>query len=163
MKMNPRVSGSVLVLCLLFTVACAQQPAPPPPGPDLKAEEAAIRKASAEWAKAIAAKDMEKSISYYAADACVLPPGGPRVSDAEGRRKLWEQVFATAGLSIVVEPGDISIAKGGDLAYEIGKAVESMPDKKGKTTTISVKYLVVWKKQADGAWKAQADIWNNDN
>jgi len=35
-------------------------------------------------------------------------------------------------------------------------------NKKGKTTTDGGKYLSVWKKQADGSWKTEANSWNSD-
>src|SRR6266702_2067927 len=33
---------------------------------------------------------------------------------------------------------------------------------KGKASSDRGKYLAVWKKQADGSWKAEADTWNSD-
>jgi ketosteroid isomerase-like protein len=34
--------------------------------------------------------------------------------------------------------------------------------KKGNPVIDNGKYLAVWKKQADGSWKAEADTWNSD-
>jgi ketosteroid isomerase-like protein len=38
----------------------------------------------------------------------------------------------------------------------------TMKDAQGKPVTDRGKYTEVWKKQADGKWKAVADIWNSD-
>jgi uncharacterized protein (TIGR02246 family) len=152
----------LVILGALVFAACAQQPPAPPP-PDLKAEEAAIRAASTAWAKAAEAKDLEKSLSYYAADAVVLPPGMPLIKDAAGRRKMWEGLLTAPGLSISFGPTSIAVSHHADLAYEIGTATETTTDKKGKATSKAGKYVVVWKKQSDGAWKVAADIFNFDN
>ncbi|MBI3670489.1 MAG: hypothetical protein HY237_11995, partial [Acidobacteria bacterium] len=56
----------------------------------------------------------------------------------------------------------IEAAKSGDIGYETGTFQLSAKDKKGKATTTIGKYVVVWKKQSDGSWKAAADIWNAD-
>jgi uncharacterized protein (TIGR02246 family) len=161
MKRNAVLIRGFLGLLLAFAASCAQQqPAPPPP--DLKAEEAAIRAASVAWGKAAEAKDLEKSLSYYAADAVILPPGMPLITDAAGRRKMWESLLGTPGLSVTFGPTSITVSHHADLAYEIGIATETMTDKKGKATAKAGKYTVVWKKQPDGSWKVAADIFNFD-
>ena len=35
-------------------------------------------------------------------------------------------------------------------------------DTHGKTVNDTGKYVCVWKKQADGSWKAEVDTWNSD-
>jgi ketosteroid isomerase-like protein len=54
------------------------------------------------------------------------------------------------------------VARSGDLAVEYGNFAMTVKDKKGKPNTVNEKYVVAWKKQADGDWKAIADIWNAD-
>jgi ketosteroid isomerase-like protein len=56
----------------------------------------------------------------------------------------------------------IEVARSGDLAVEFGTFAMTMNDKKGKPVTENEKYVVTWKKQADGKWKVIADIWNTD-
>ncbi len=56
----------------------------------------------------------------------------------------------------------VEVARSGDIAYETGTYALTSTDKKGKATTSKGKYVVVWKKQPDGKWKAAADIWNPD-
>jgi ketosteroid isomerase-like protein len=38
----------------------------------------------------------------------------------------------------------------------------TVTDKKGKSTTQTGQYVLVWKKQADGSWKVAADTSAND-
>ena len=54
------------------------------------------------------------------------------------------------------------VTRSGDLAAEYGTFAMILKDKKGKPTTQTEKYIITWKKQADGKWKAAGDIWNAD-
>ena len=53
-------------------------------------------------------------------------------------------------------------ARSGDLAYETGTFEESFRDATGKPVRVTGKYVVVWKKQTGGQWKAVVDIFNTD-
>ena len=50
----------------------------------------------------------------------------------------------------------------GDYAIETGAAIWTLTPKKGKAMTDTVKYVTVWKKQADASWKIIRDINNSD-
>ena len=57
--------------------------------PDADAEAAAIQSLANDWFKAIAAKDLEKTLSFYAPEAQYLSAGRPAAATPEERRKLW--------------------------------------------------------------------------
>src|SRR5260370_1183035 len=60
------------VALALFQLGCTQAPLPVP---DTRADdEKAIREGEAQWAKEMAAKDVEKSVSHYADGASLLMP-----------------------------------------------------------------------------------------
>jgi ketosteroid isomerase-like protein len=49
-----------------------------------------------------------------------------------------------------------------DLAVEVGKADFKMQTAdQAESSSQTVKYVVVWKRQTDGAWKLFRDIWNS--
>jgi ketosteroid isomerase-like protein len=54
------------------------------------------------------------------------------------------------------------VAQSGDLAYEIGTFDLTLANEAGKSNAMRGKYVVAWKKQASGEWKAAADIFNTD-
>jgi len=54
---------------------------------DTKAEQA-LRDADDAWSKAAASKDLDKTVSYYSADASVLPPNAPIATTKEAIKKL---------------------------------------------------------------------------
>ena len=151
-----------LCACLVGFWGCAEKtPAPPP---DTRAaDEAAVRAASAEWAKVAAAKDLEKTLSYYAEDASMFPPNSPIATGPDARRKMWTALFAPTEMTFSNGATKVEVAKSGDLAYEIGTFQESHKDDKGNPVKLVGKYVVVWKKQAGGDWKAIVDIFNTDN
>jgi len=157
-------------LCLLFaalcamsiTVACAEQTAqkPVPPPDTRKADEAAIRAASADWSKAAQAKDLDKATSYYADDAVFFVNNGARVKGKDSIKMAWKPMLETPGPGLTFETTYVEVARSGDLAYEYGAYDLKTEAKKGKVADEKGKYVVVWKKQADGSWKAVADINN---
>jgi len=153
---------AALVACFVGLSGCNQQATQAPPADTRAADEAAVRAASAEWAKVAAAKDLEKTLSYYAEDASMFPPNMPIVTGAEARRKMWTTLFAPAELVFSNAATKVEVARSGDLAYETGTFEESFKDAKGGPVKVVGKYVVVWKKQPGGQWKAIIDIFNTD-
>ena len=88
--------SSFLLLAALFamviTIACAEQTAqkPAPPPDTRKADEAAIRAASADWSKASQAKDLDKATSYYADEAVFFVNNGARVKGKDAIKMAWK-------------------------------------------------------------------------
>ncbi len=163
MKNSQKYTVLWLVAVVLALGGCAstQQPAPAPADTHVQ-DEAAVRETAQEWGKVIVGKDLDATLSYYADDAWVNPQNAPIAKTADERRNVWAKFFATPGLSDM--QGDITrveVARSGDLAVEYGTFNMTM-DEKGKPTPVAEKYIVVWKKQPDGKWKAIGDIWNTD-
>ncbi len=75
----------------MFTAACQTQ-APP----DTRtADESALRDLDAQWSKAAAAKDAEKTVSYYAENAVLMPPNAPIATEKEAIRTEWKNLLAS--------------------------------------------------------------------
>ena len=121
------------------------------------ANEKAVRDADEQWSKVAAAKDLDKTISFYADDAVVLPPNEAAVITKDGIRNLWKGFFdSLTGISW--KTTRVETAKSGDMAYLIGTYEMTLKDgskDKGK-------YCEVWKKQANGKWKVSADMFSSD-
>ena len=79
----------------------------------------------------------------------------------DAARKSWTESFTRPGFSISWKIDKVE-ASGGDLAYSLGAYEESMDDAKGNVLTDRGKYVTIWKKQADGTWKAAVDAFNSD-
>jgi ketosteroid isomerase-like protein len=60
------------------------------------------------------------------------------------------------------KPTHIELARSGDLAYDFGAMTLTYVDTKGATVDFVGKYVVVWKKSADGQWRVAVDASNPD-
>jgi uncharacterized protein (TIGR02246 family) len=123
--------------------------------------EQALRDLDAQWSKAGEAKDLDKTVSYYSDDAIVMPPNVPIATTKEAIRKAWKDIFDVT-VNGSWKATNVKVAKSGDMAYVSGTYEFTSNDPIGKQVSDRGKYLEVWKKQADGKWKCQADIWNSD-
>ena len=125
------------------------------------ADEKAVRDADAEWSKAAASKDVDKTVAFYADDAIVMPPNAERATTKEAIRKVWKDLLTDAQVSW--KATKVEVAKSGDIGFISGTYEVTMNDiVTGKPVKDRGKYLEVWEKHADGSWKCGADIWNSD-
>ena len=107
-------------------------------------------------------RDLDKAVSFYAEDASYLPPGAPIVVGKDAIRKAWANFLAIPGITLKTTTTKVDVARSGDLAYEIGTWDMTMNDKEGKPVNSKGKYVVAWKKQPGGDWKAVLDMENSD-
>ena len=128
---------------------------------DTKIEQE-LRDLDAKWSAAAGAKDIDKTISYYAEDAIVMPPNAPSAKTRETIRTAWKEMLTTPGAAIRWKTTKVEVAKAGDLACVSGTYEETMTEASGKPVKDYGKYVEIFKKQADGTWKVVADIWNSD-
>ena len=87
---------------------------------DASADEQAIRALDTAWSHAAETKDLDKTVSFYADDASILPPNMPIAAGKNAIRTVWSQFLSMRGFSITFAPSKAVIAKSGDMAYEIG-------------------------------------------
>ena len=147
---------NIFIALLLFSLLCTTSAA------DTKAIEQALRDLDAQWSAAAGAKDLDKTVSYYAEDAIVMPPNASAATTREAIRSAWKEMLTTPGAAISWKATKVEVAKSGDLAYVSGTYEETMTDASGKPVNDRGKYVEIFKKQADGTWKVIADIWNSD-
>ena len=133
----------------------------PAPAADLKADEARIRALIDEWLDAVAAKDADRTASFYAADGLLMPQGAPAAIGTAAVATAWAGLYAMKDFSLTFAPSSITVAEAGDMAFDIGTYELSFTGEDGKKVVDHGKYVVVWKK-VDGDWKAAADIFNSD-
>lgn len=158
----------LLALCAMALAAagCEEEPLNTPTNQQVAearaADEAAIRAASQEWSNAASSKDVEKAVSFYSDDATYNPPGAPLAAGKDAIRKVWTNVLAMPGVNLRWATSKVEVARSGDLAYDTGAYTLTKNDASGNPVTTKGKYVVVWKKQADGKWKVIEDIDNPD-
>ena len=128
---------------------------------DVKNEENAGRQADMDWSKAAASKDVDKVVSYYAEDGAIYAPNTPLAAGRPAIKVAWTGMVNLPGFMVNWVPSRVEVARSGDLAWSTGTytMTTSVP---GTANTDHGKYVAVWKKQSDGNWKVQADIFNSD-
>ena len=144
----------VAVMLMVAVVSCS--PALPP---DTRAaDESAIRQALAAGDRAIANKDADQVMQFFADDAEIFAANAPAMRSSE-LRALLKDAFADPNLSVKAEPVKIEVARAGDLAYGWGTYVQTSTDPaSGRVVTEHGNWVTAFKKQADGKWKAVADV-----
>ncbi len=130
------------------------------PRVDTRAEANAIRELDRRWQAAVAARDIEATLSFYAPDAVEMPANTPTIVGQEAIRKWFESWLLDPNVSNTFSPEVIEVAASGDLAYDRGTYQFAMDTPEGRVEDVG-KYVLIWKK-IDGEWKAIADISNSD-
>jgi uncharacterized protein (TIGR02246 family) len=147
----------VFLASFLLLTGCNTAPSPPSaPAVDISAEKTKIRDLETAWAAAAAAKDLDKTVSFYADDAILMAPGSPPAKSKDAIRTSWKQLYDSAKLTFA--PDRIEVSASGDLATTQGSYTMTMVNPKTKKPIEDKgSYLTVYKKQADGNWKAVED------
>jgi uncharacterized protein (TIGR02246 family) len=157
-----------VVLLFVLSVAAALAACSSPslqsgqPADTRASDAAAIRAADAEWGQAMQAKDVDKSVSFYADDAILLGDKGPAMRGRENIRNEFQKMLSHPSGTVAFTNTGVEVARSGDIAWDYGTYKYTGLDKSGKPMTETGKYLTVWKKQSDGTWKAFADMDNTD-
>jgi ketosteroid isomerase-like protein len=73
---------------------------------------------------------------------------------------VWANYFADPTYQISWKTSSAEVVK--DLGWTAGTFQDSSKGFDGKTVAKNGKYVCVWRKGADGKWKAIRDIWNYD-
>ncbi len=149
---------------LLATVllGCSQQAQSAQPAVNVGEVESTIRATDARWLAAAKSRDAEKSAAFWSDDATILPPEAAPIVGKQAIRAYVAGAFASPDFSIDWKTDKVVVAASGDMAYSTGSDVFTFRTPDHKLVTEHTNGVVVWKKQADGSWKAAIDIWNAD-
>jgi uncharacterized protein (TIGR02246 family) len=145
------LSTRIVALALLAaSTAFAEPPAADP-------NRARVEKLGKQFTDAFNKGDVAGVASMYAEDAVAFPPESDLVKGRPAIEAMWKGMRDMGGQSM--EFVVLDVVSSGNLLVETGKAILQIG---GATpVTVTVKYVVVWKKQKDGSWKITHDIWND--
>jgi len=159
--MQNRYAWTAAIALVVILVGCKQAPLPVPDTHD--ADVKAIRDLQAATVQALAAKDLDKIAAFYADDASVFLPDAHVFNGMGAIKAAMKPQLKDKNFSITFASDKVDVAKSGDLGYSQGSLTYTMTNPKTKKVlTGKGKYVTVYKKQADGGWKAVAYIWNKD-
>jgi ketosteroid isomerase-like protein len=152
-RLNPaRLVPITLSLSLL--AACGAQQSAAPAADNAKIADA-VKAQSAALIVAFNAHDAEKAVSFDAPDYIGMFHGAPNVVGPDADLALTKQQVADPAAKVTVSDEDVSVAAGGDRALWRSTYAYTYTDPKTKQpTTENGNWLIGWRKQADGSWKA---------
>jgi ketosteroid isomerase-like protein len=140
-------------------VACGRPAVPDTRDTDIKA----VKNVEAEVVKAVAAKDLDKIMTYDADDESMLLPNLPIITGKDNIKAAWKFSLADPNFALTFQSTRAEASNGGDFVYTIGTYSMTVSNPKDKKPiTDHGKYLTVFKKQPDGSWKMVADMINSD-
>ena len=129
---------------------------------DVAAERDAILATDRPWQEAIAAKDVDRTVAFWADDAVVVAPGQPTAVGKDAIRRFVTESFKTPGFGVRWETTKVDVSPQGEMAYGFAKTTTTFNGPDGKPTAMKARSVTVWRKGADGRWKCVVDIWNDD-
>jgi uncharacterized protein (TIGR02246 family) len=131
-----------------------------PATPDTRdADVKALKDNETQWNADFAAKDADKLVAHYADDAVLMAPGMPANSGKDAIRKTLQEMIADPALSLKFQSSKVEVARSGDVGYTQGSYTMTMTDPNSKQVINDHgNYVTTYRKQADGSWKAVADI-----
>ena len=127
-----------------------------------EAAVATLRAMDSALSAAVAARDPERTAGFYADNAVLMPVAEPIVEGRDAIREEWRHVFGIPGFTNTSRLVALEPSQAGDLAYLRGVYESPMLGPDGQQVIERGKWLSVWKRQADGAWRIVADIFNTD-
>ena len=119
--------------------------------------EVELRRLGTVWEDVVRSKDVSKIIAFYSDDSYLLRNGKPFIIGKKALIEEWKRLLAQPNYQSAWKPTHIEVAKSLDMAFEIGTLVRSMTDPNGKVISAPGKYVVVWRKEADGKWRVAVD------
>jgi ketosteroid isomerase-like protein len=114
---------------------------------------------NAKFDQAFNSKNAEAIGQLYVDNAVVMPaPAGEPVLGATAIQAFFAGLIAAGVIEHQLTLADA--VEDGNLAYQRGKWAGAMLNESGEKQTFGGNVHLVYRKQADGGWKAVTHIWN---
>lgn len=120
----------------------------------------AIKADEKKWSDEFQAKprSLDALVAHYADDAYFVAPGIKPASGISDIRKAYAEGLKDPNFNISFAADKVDVAAAGDYAISQGRFTETYTDPATKQAkSDSGSFLTVYKKQADGSWKAVQD------
>jgi ketosteroid isomerase-like protein len=145
--MRTHISVPAAVI-LVLTAGCTERV-------NVEQERAALMNTDREWSQTV--DNADKFASFYAPNASFYAGGMPIVKGQAAIHDVIRQLASAPGFALQVSSTNTEISAAGDIGYITGTYQLSLSG-----GTEKGKYVTVWRKQPDGAWRVVEDIFNAD-
>ncbi len=149
------IKVAAAALGVLAIAGCSQEP----PKADTAAIKQQILQQEARWNEAYKKRDGAALAAMYADDATLANANESLIRGKDAIQKTTAQFASDPNMRVTFAANRVEVAQSGELAYSRGQYMmtTSNPATNAPQTTNGY-YLTVWKKQADGSWKALEDF-----
>ena len=113
---------------------------------------------NAQWDAAFNAKQADQVAAMYDDAAAVIPAGAAQVSGKAAVLAFWTNTIAQGIIDHKLEM--IEAGESGDMAFQRGLWSAAVVNDKGERQVFSGNVHLLYRRQADGSWKALTHIWN---
>lgn len=153
-----RHSPIALTLGFLILTGCSQAPVPD----NREADARAFREGEvAAFVKDWSGNDAGRIADHYADDGNLMVPNSPAMTGKDSIGKGMKGALADPNWSLALQPVQVEVSRGNDLGYTRGTYVLTATDQAtSKAVTEKGRFVAIFRKQADGSWKAVQDINN---
>jgi uncharacterized protein (TIGR02246 family) len=119
-----------------------------------------VRAIDADFMRNVAAKDAEQLVKgFYAEKAQLLLPHQLPVVGRPAIQAVFETLIDDGMRDLVLRSTKVEVS--GNLAYSIGIYKMTVTSASGAETRDEGKYVVIYRRQQSGNWRAVADIFNS--
>ena len=157
--MNTKRHALILsTLGFMILISCSKSAAPD----SREADAQALRQGEvAAFVKDWGGKDVDRIAAHYTEDGNLIVPDSPTMTGKDVIAKTMRVVVADPNWSLAMEPVQVEVSRGGDLGYTRGTYVLTATDPVHKKVAKEKgRFIAIFRKQADGSWKAVEDINN---
>ncbi len=109
---------------------------------------------------AISGGDAAGAAAVYTDNGKLLAPDAPAITGREAIQVYWQAVLDMGAKSVSLHTLDLEEI--GDTAVETGAATLNIQTEGEDSAQAEGKFVVIWKRQADGSWKWDTDCFNFD-
>ena len=121
---------------------------------------AAVRASNDAFVTAVATADADGIAAVYAPDADLLAPDVTPITGRAAIRDYWASGLAAGISGVTLETRSLDVV--GETAIEVGAFTLRLAPDGQQPSAIRGKYVVHHRRQADGAWRWQLDIFNTN-
>jgi ketosteroid isomerase-like protein len=104
-------------------------------------------------------QDAAAKASVWTQNARVLPPGQEMITGRAAVQAFWQGGFDRGVYDLVLESVEIT-SLGEGVAYEIGRSLTRVRTADGSSIDVPGKSLCIFRREGDGVWRADVDIFN---
>ena len=117
-----------------------------------------LQSLNTQWDAAFNAKQADQVAAMYDDAAAVIPAGAGQVSGKAAVLAFWTNTIAQGIIDHKLEM--VEAGESGDMAFQRGLWSAAVVNDQGERQVFSGNVHLLYRRQADGAWKALTHIWN---